>query len=210
MSANIGRLSATQLAARTIACADVAVALDLLGDQREEPLGVRLAVHRAVRSPESRSSRSRSPITPLWANSRPRCSNGCVFSGSTAPVDAYRTCATNVPSCTSRASWANAGPRRRRAAAWRRRGSPSARTSRGRCRRARGGSAAPASRAPRAARTWREPVRAHRSFRTGGTRPRRYRGPPLTPASPLDGEPDRPAHTVNANFKIRVPIVRSS
>ena len=52
--------------------------------------------------------RSGSPITPLWANSRPRCSNGCVFSGLIAPVDAYLTCATNVRELTSRASRANA------------------------------------------------------------------------------------------------------
>ena len=44
-------------------------------------------------------------MAPLWAMMRPSISNGCVFCGSSEPVEASRTWATNVVElmcCTSR------------------------------------------------------------------------------------------------------------
>ena len=44
-------------------------------------------------------------MAPLWAMMRPSISNGCVFCGRSAPVEASRTCTTNVVElmcCTSR------------------------------------------------------------------------------------------------------------
>jgi hypothetical protein len=43
-------------------------------------------------------------MPPLWAKMRPSCSNGCVFSGFSPPVEAYRTCAMKVVDSSTRPS----------------------------------------------------------------------------------------------------------
>jgi len=62
----------------------------------------------AIASPRWASSAGRPSSTPLCANSLPCCSKGCVLRSSSAPVEAKRTCATNVLEHTSLASRAKA------------------------------------------------------------------------------------------------------
>ena len=106
-SANTGRLAAIHPAARTIApptSPSRSISRVISAKNRSESVSPWTS-DRA--SPSSPSNRPRSSITPLCANSRPRCSNGWVFSGLTAPVDAYLTWAMNVRELTSRAWRAN-------------------------------------------------------------------------------------------------------
>ncbi len=61
----------------------------------------------AAWSPRRSRSAGRSPSTPLCANSRPCCSNGCVFSIVGSPAVAWRMCARKVRELTSCASAMN-------------------------------------------------------------------------------------------------------
>ena len=91
-------MAATQRAAAVDAGGDVtvgrAVSRVISANKRSESVSPWRAPARSA--PSSYSSRGRSSITPLWANSRPAWSNGWVLGGVSAPVDAKRMWATNV------------------------------------------------------------------------------------------------------------------
>ena len=89
-----------------------AVRVGLLGDQREVAFGVGVAEDQAgVGAELPLSSCDSSPNPPLCAIMRPCMANGWVFCTVRPPVDANRTCATNVEDSACLASRVNSWSR---------------------------------------------------------------------------------------------------